>query len=151
MLDSTSLPHPDEDVEQYRRMIDRIRDLPRIPEPMAETVSHFLFGETTRDANGKLVDAWIDRWQTYPGMAVYREVDSWLDRADVTSDLLSLDVPSLFVHGEEDTSIDLERARPTAEALDADLAVIPRAGHSSNVEQPSLVNDAIRDYLETVY
>lgn len=151
LIDSTSLPHPDEDIELYRGMIEQISDAPQVPETMAETVTHFLFGETTREENTTLVDQWTDRWQTYPGEAVYREVESWLERDGVTSELEALDIPALVVHGEEDASIGLERVEPTVEALDAELAVIPEAGHSSNVEQPTLVNEAIREFLEKVY
>jgi pimeloyl-ACP methyl ester carboxylesterase len=151
LIDSTSRPHPDEDIELYRGMIDQIEDAPQVPETMAETVTHFLFGETTREENSELVEAWMDRWETYPGEAVYREVDSWLERPDVTDELAGCDVPALVVHGEEDASIDLERVEPTVEALDADLSVIPEAGHSSNTEQPAAVNDAIRGFLQKVY
>ena len=151
LIDSTSRPHPEEDIELYRGMIDQIEDAPQVPATMAETVTHFLFGETTREEKPELVEAWTDRWETYPGEAVYREVDSWLERPDVTDQLEGCDVPALVVHGEEDASIDLERVEPTVEALDADLSVIPKAGHSSNTEQPAAVNDAIGEFLEKVY
>lgn len=151
LIDSTSRPHPEEDIELYRGMIEQIREAPQVPESMAETVTHFLFGETTREENPELVEAWTDRWETYPGEAVYREVESWLERGDVTDALAGCEVPALVVHGEEDASIDLERVEPTVEALDADLSVIPEAGHSSNTEQPAAVNEAIREFLEKVY
>ena len=151
LIDSTSRPHPEDDIELYQGMIDRVRDDDVMPETMAETVTHFLFGETTREENAALVESWTDRWQTYPGEAVYQEVSSWLERPDVTDQLGDLDVPTLVVHGEEDESIPVERAEPTVEALDAERALIPEAGHSSNIEQPEAVNDAIRAFLGDVY
>jgi pimeloyl-ACP methyl ester carboxylesterase len=132
-------------------MIDQVRDDDRMPATMAETVTHFLFGETTREQNADLVQSWIDRWQTYPGEAVYNEVSSWLERPNITDQLDGLDVPTLVVHGEEDESIPFERAEPTVDALDAEQALIPEAGHSSNIEQPAAVNDAIREFLAGVY
>jgi pimeloyl-ACP methyl ester carboxylesterase len=151
LVDSTSKPHSEEDIELYRGMIEQGREDDGMEQSMAETVTHFLFGETTREQNSELVETWVDRWRTYPGEAVYQEVYSWLERDDVTDDLRDLDVPTLVVHGEEDASIDYERAEPTVDALDAETAVIPEAGHSSNLEQPAPVNDAIREFLGDVY
>jgi len=49
LIDSTSLPHPEDDIELYQGMIDQGRDDDHMAETMAETVTHFLFGETTRE------------------------------------------------------------------------------------------------------
>ncbi len=151
LIDSASLPHPDDDIELYRGMIEQIRDDEMLPRSMGETVTHFLFGETTREQRSDLVEQWINRWETYPGEAVYQEVSSWLEREDVTPDLEALDIPALVVHGKEDESITPERARPMAEALDAIEVLVPEAGHSSNLEQPEPVNKAISEFLDTVY
>ncbi|WP_201289169.1 alpha/beta fold hydrolase [Halovenus carboxidivorans] len=151
LIDSTSRPHPEEDIELYQGMIDRGREDDHMATSMAETVTHFLFGETTREENPELVQSWMERWETYSGEAVYQEVSSWLERPDVTDQLAGVDVPALVVHGEEDESIPFERAEPTVDALDAEQALIPEAGHSSNVERPAAVNDAIREFLADVY
>lgn len=151
LIDSTSKPHTDDDIELYRGMIEQGRDDDGMEMSMAETVTHFLFGETTLEQNSELVESWVDRWRTYPGESVYQEVYSWLERPDVTDELHELDIPTLVVHGEEDASIDYERAKPTVDALDAETALIPEAGHSSNLEQPNAVNDAIRSFLGDVY
>lgn len=151
LIDAIAEPHPEDDVELYQGMIDRIRDDESVPENTARTSSHFLFGDTTREERPELVESWIDRWTTYPGEAVYQEIGSWLDREDVTDRLAEIDVPALVVHGEEDASLDVEQAEPMADALDARMEVIPNAGHSSNLEQPDAVNAAIREFLETVY
>ncbi|AFZ72114.1 alpha/beta fold hydrolase [Natronobacterium gregoryi] len=151
LIDAISQPHPEDDVDLYRGMIDQLRDAEAVPENTARTASQFLFGETTREENPELVESWIDRWTTYPGKAVYQEIGSWLDREDVTDRLEEIDVPALVVHGEEDASLDVEQAEPMADALGARMEVVPDAGHSSNLEQPEAVNDAIRQFLETVY
>jgi len=151
LIDSTSKPHPDDDIELYRGMIEQIRDDDLLPRSMAETVTHFLFGETTREQRPELVERWIERWRSYPGEAVFQEVSSWLERPDVTEAVAEIDVPALVVHGEEDESIDVSRVEPTVEALDAEFELIPEAGHSSNLENPTAVNEAIREFLRDVY
>ena len=149
LVDAIADPHPDEDRELYRGMVEEIRADEAVPENMARTVTHFLFGETTREHRPALVERWVDRWQTYPGEAVYHEVLSWLDRDGIAGELAGLEVPALAIHGEEDESLDVVQTESMVDALDADLEVIPEAGHSANLERPEPVNEAIREFVET--
>ncbi|MFP4625567.1 MAG: alpha/beta fold hydrolase [archaeon] len=151
LVDSISEPHPDEEIALYGGMIDDVRDAESVPRELAETVTQFLFGGTTLEERPDLVSTWVDRWITYPGESVYNEVSSWLHRDDVTEELESVDVPALAVHGEEDASLSPEQAQSMVDALDARLELIPEAGHSSNLENPRAVNEAIGSFLESVY
>lgn len=50
--------------------------------------------------------------------------------------------------GEEDIATPPETARQMHEKIPrSQLVIIPAAGHSSNVEQPEAVNDALRTFL----
>ena len=60
-------------------------------------------------------------------------------------------MPALVVHGEEDVALEPERSDGLVEGLDARREVIPDAGHSSNLENPESVNDAVRSFLGNVY
>jgi pimeloyl-ACP methyl ester carboxylesterase len=151
LVDSDALTHDEADRERYGAMVEGTREAGRPSADLVEVVKHVLFGETTNAENRELVDAWGERWRSYPGEAVYNEVHSWLDRPDFTDACADIDVPTLAVHGEEDTSIDIEHAERTVEALpDARLEPIPEAGHSSNLENPEAANAAIRTFLERV-
>jgi pimeloyl-ACP methyl ester carboxylesterase len=56
-------------------------------------------------------------------------------------------VPTLLIWGELDARSPLRVARQFEDAVpDAKLVVIPRAGHVSNLEQPELFNDAVREF-----
>jgi pimeloyl-ACP methyl ester carboxylesterase len=56
-------------------------------------------------------------------------------------------VPTLLVWGELDARSPLSVARQFEDGIaDAKLVVIPDAGHMSNLEQPELFNDAVRDF-----
>jgi pimeloyl-ACP methyl ester carboxylesterase len=151
LIDTTAGPHDDSEIERYREMIETTREAGEVPEQLAGVIKHILFGETTNDRNPELVDAWVERWLTYPGEAVYREVQSWLERPDFTDDLADVDVPTLVVHGEEDVALEPDRSDGLVEALDARRELIPGAGHSSNLERPDPVNAAIREFLGGVY
>jgi pimeloyl-ACP methyl ester carboxylesterase len=56
-------------------------------------------------------------------------------------------VPTLLIWGEQDARSPLSVARQFENAVpDAKLVVIPGAGHVSNLEQPELFNDAVREF-----
>jgi len=152
LIDSMAKPHSAEDRERHGQTVDALEGLPAVPEDAARPVTHELFGETTREERTGLVDAWVDRWTTYPGDAVKGEVDSWLGRDDLRDDVAEIDVPVLAVHGEEDATLGIEEARESYQKIpDLTFEPIPEAGHSSNCENPSAVNDALDDFLDRVY
>ena len=152
LVDSDGLTHDEADREQYGQMVEATRDHGRPSQNLVSLVEHILFGATTNETNQELVKRWSERWRSYPGEAVYNEVHSWLDRDEFTEEMAGIDVPVLAIHGEEDTSIDMAHAEETVEALpDARLEPIPEAGHSSNLENPSAANAAIREFLRDVY
>jgi pimeloyl-ACP methyl ester carboxylesterase len=67
--------------------------------------------------------------------------------ADQRDLLPRIAVPTLLIWGELDGRSPLSVARQFEDALpDAKLVVIPGAGHVSNLEQPQLFNDAVRDF-----
>ncbi len=73
------------------------------------------------------------------------------DRPDSTPTLAEIDVPVLIIHGAEDQIIPLAEAEKMAEAIpEAELVVIPNAGHLPNLEQPEAYNDAVIDFLESL-
>jgi pimeloyl-ACP methyl ester carboxylesterase len=151
LVDTTAGPHQEAEIERYGEMIETTRAEGEVPEQLAGVVKHILFGETTIEQRPDLVDSWVDRWLTYPGDAVYYEVDSWLERPDFTDELAGIDVPALVVHGEEDVALEPERSDSLVAELDARREMIPDAGHSSNLENPEPVNEAIRAFLGDVY
>ncbi|HPF34388.1 MAG TPA: alpha/beta fold hydrolase [Candidatus Krumholzibacteria bacterium] len=74
------------------------------------------------------------------------------DRPDSVDDLPGFDVPALVIHGAEDRLIPVAEAELTASRLpDAQLVVIPGAGHLPNLEQPEAFNAAVRTFLESFY
>ena len=67
--------------------------------------------------------------------------------ADQRDLLPRIAVPTLLIWGELDARSPLSVARQFEDAVpDARLVVIPGAGHVSNLEQPELFNDAVREF-----
>jgi pimeloyl-ACP methyl ester carboxylesterase len=69
---------------------------------------------------------------------------------DLRDQLAALDLPVLVIAGDEDegvleTDLMLKRAIPRA-----GLAVLPRSGHLTNLEEPALFNNLVGDFLARV-
>lgn len=73
------------------------------------------------------------------------------ERPDSTPLLSSIRVPTLIVVGEDDKATPVDSARRMHEAIaGSELAVIPAAGHVSNLEQPERFNAALSQFLQRV-
>ena len=120
-----------------------------VPAEFAEWVAPFCFGKTTRLRNPQLVRQWVYKWTTtLPARSVYHQALSWIAKADITAELSRVSTPTLLVHGEEDDQNPIEMLEPMlAQLSDVELARIPKAGHSSNLENPQLANAALRRFL----
>jgi pimeloyl-ACP methyl ester carboxylesterase len=67
--------------------------------------------------------------------------------ADLSDLLPRIAVPTLLIWGELDARSPLSVAREFERTIpDAELVVIPGAGHVSNLERPELFNDAVREF-----
>ena len=67
--------------------------------------------------------------------------------ADQREVLPQVDVPTLLIWGELDGRSPLGVAHQLKEAIpEAKLVVIPGSGHVTNLEQPELFNEAVRDF-----
>ena len=69
---------------------------------------------------------------------------------DLTDDLRALTVPTLLMVGDEDTGC-LEANLMLKESIEsAGLWVLPRTGHTSNLEEPDLFNAFVSEFLTAV-
>ena len=74
------------------------------------------------------------------------------DRPDSTPMLGDIDVPVLIIHGADDTLIPPSEAEAMHKAIpNAELVIVPDAGHLPNLEQPDIFNDAVIDFLEDLF
>ena len=79
------------------------------------------------------------------GLLAMRERDDYLER------LSSLNVPSLVVGAERDLAVPPEHARQLAAGLpQAELKIIPGAGHMVNMEEPDRFNQVLLDFLRKI-
>ena len=151
LMDTTAGTLTKDEREQYRIIMKEMRRSEELPEKYVGLVKRMLFGDTTLQEDPEVAEQWVNRMFTYPWQAVHHEMDSWLDRPDFTPKLDGIDVPALVVHGEQDLALEPARSDSLVEKLDARRVIVPEAGHSANMEKPEPVNEAIREFLESVY
>ncbi|MFC2054182.1 alpha/beta fold hydrolase, partial [Chloroflexota bacterium] len=71
-------------------------------------------------------------------------------RQDSTGILAEINIPTLIIHGVDDQIVPLDEARQMAAAIpNANLDIIPGAGHLLNLERPNLFNASISKFLES--
>jgi pimeloyl-ACP methyl ester carboxylesterase len=71
-----------------------------------------------------------------------------LERAGVSDQLERIGVSTLVIVGQEDVPTPVREERIARGIPDAQLEVIPRAGHVCTVEQPDAVNEVLVRFLE---
>ena len=108
-----------------------------------------LLGVTSQQANQDLVDYVRNTILTTPISGIITDLMAMADRPDSVRHLSVLRCPTLILVGQEDNTTPLADAQLMAKQISgARLAIIPSAGHLSNLEQPQVFNDLIRNFVE---
>jgi pimeloyl-ACP methyl ester carboxylesterase len=107
-----------------------------------------LIGKSTRAKQPELVDR-IRAIMTEASVdGIVGALEAMKMRADSTSLLASVDVPTLVVVGDEDVVTPVKEARAMQRQIAGSrLEVVPGAGHLSNVERPAAFNAALSDFV----
>jgi 3-oxoadipate enol-lactonase len=72
-------------------------------------------------------------------------------RSETCSTLAKISVPTLIICGREDEVTPLAQSESMQEAIDgAELQVVEKAGHVSNLEQPEVFNGYLQDFLSRI-
>ena len=149
LLETSSDPEPVENVARYR-LLSRVTRLlgPRLiknkvaPIMLGKTI---LADKTRRDELARFVDLMSRRRD------IWRAVAGVVDRGGIHDELARITAPTLVMVGDEDAATPRPKAERIAAAITgAKLVSIPRAGHSSTVEEPALVTAAIEQFLQAL-
>jgi pimeloyl-ACP methyl ester carboxylesterase len=133
--------HDPETLAGYRGLLDGWI-AGNMPDRIATTVEHFLFGP---DWPGAAV--WREKWRAMTPPNLVSAFNALARRDDITDRISAIRVPSLVIHGDADAAIPLARAQAMKEAIpNAEMTVIP-GGHSVNMTNPEPVNAVIDGFL----
>jgi 3-oxoadipate enol-lactonase len=111
-----------------------------------------LFGRTTRASSDPQVRTMLDLWTTKlrnRGKNIAHSVLAVMNRAEFSAEeLAAIRCPTLVIAGEDDTAQPPGNQEKLAASIsNAKLVRIPGAGHSSTLEQPEAVIDALRSLI----
>jgi pimeloyl-ACP methyl ester carboxylesterase len=147
ILDSAADAEPRANVPKYRAMAFFERHVGR--GPLIAPVMRILFGAAfLRDpARAAERDAWRQHLLANDMSGAQRALGGVIDRRALEDDIGAITVPTLVASGEDDRAIVPARSRRTAERIPgARFVTLPRAGHSSSLEEPAAVTAALADF-----
>ena len=117
---------------------------------IAEKMLPGMIGKTTRETRPQVV-AFIDAMmRAAPVSGIVDGLDAMRTRVDSTPTLGTLKVPTLIICGAEDSLTPVKESEAMHLAIpDAQLAVIPDAGHVSCLEHPAAFNALLAGFVNT--
>jgi 3-oxoadipate enol-lactonase len=147
LLETSAEPERPRNVSRYRLLSWVLRLLGT--GPVVDQVMPILFGRTflADPARAELRAEWRGRLLALR-RSIYRAVAGVIDRGGVEEELQGISRPTLILVGEEDVATPPAMAERIHAAIRGSRLVrIPRAGHSSTIENPSAVNVALAEFL----
>lgn len=150
LIETSADPEPAENITKYRLLnwIARLFGTGLV----VKAVMPILFGRSALadPARGSEREAWRRQIRSNR-RSIWRAVNGVIERKPVYQELSRITAPTLVLVGEEDTAaVPAEGERIAAAIAGAKLVRIPRAGHSSTVEAPQTVTQAISGFLDSL-
>lgn len=148
LMGTSANPEPRRNVRPYRLLtfIGRWFGFRLI----AGRIMRIMFGRTflSDPARAEERQAWRRTFIANQRKGAARAARAVIEREGVGKQLGDVKTPTLIIVGQEDIATPPKEGRKLHEAIPGSkLVVIPGAGHSSTIEQPAAVNDALRTFL----
>jgi 3-oxoadipate enol-lactonase len=147
LIDTADTPEPRKSAVKYGLLcaVARVGAL-RATRPAVEKAMFgdtFLHDPTRAEERARLGEELMGNRPT-----VVRAVLGVLTRKAVTDELAHIRTPTLVIHGEEDRAIPVKKGRTMADRIPgARFVAVPKAGHSSTLEEPAAVTEAIAKFI----
>jgi 3-oxoadipate enol-lactonase len=121
--------------------------------PLEKAVIKIMFGPTFRDdpTNRPVIDEFIQRLGRCDRAGMRHAIVAVATRKPVYPELDRITVPTQVITGADDTPTPPAKARRIADRIPgARLAIVPKCGHSSTVEQPETITRLIGEFIRSV-
>ena len=116
--------------------------------PVVDAQLEALLTEHTHQQRPEVVERARELMQN-PAAGFVGALEAMKHRPDATDELSAIDVPTLVLVGDQDGPSPPEVAEQMAAKIsDAEVVVLPQAGHLSNLEATAAFTDALRDFLD---
>lgn len=149
LIDTTAEPESPHQVAKFRRLSMVARAFS--PGSVAGKVMPLMFGSTFLTSADRQAERalWEHMLRQHP-RSIFRAVDGVLYRPGVVAEAKRITVPTLILHGVEDRMVPRHRAEMLAELTGGRLTLVAQSGHCPPVEQPEVVNQELRRFLEGI-
>ncbi len=116
-----------------------------------EATSLKMFGNTTKNKHKNLIDHFFNHLPEMSKEAAIDYYEAMIQRPDRTSILKNAKVPVMFVYGNEDEIVDLEKNIGQASLPSvSSVYIMKHAGHLSMLELPLEASTTLDDFLSTI-
>jgi 3-oxoadipate enol-lactonase len=147
LADTRSEADPPAAVEARTRMQQLVRD--RGQQAVADELIPKLVAESTLRSKSAVVDHLRQMILGNSVESIIGALTALMTRPDASPTLGTIHCPTLVIVGQEDALTPPSFSEGMRKAIGgAELAVVPSAGHMSNMEQPILFNDALARFLD---
>jgi 3-oxoadipate enol-lactonase len=147
LADTKSQADTPEALEGRRKLLQLVQE--KGPPAVADEMIPKLLGETTRRTRPQIVDLVRSLVLANSTDAIAGAIRALMTRPDSTPLLSTIHRPALILVGDEDVVTPKAAAEEMHRGIaGSQLAIIPGAGHLSNLEQPEPFNAALADFLD---
>ncbi|MHA2249371.1 MAG: alpha/beta fold hydrolase [Candidatus Kariarchaeaceae archaeon] len=148
LLATSSDREANEDISKYKRLnfIARWLGLRLVAKP----VMKIMFSQTFLNDKNRSEEKKYWKMQLIKNhrVGITRAVKGVISRESIYDELSNITCPTLIITGDEDVALPPEKSEKIHSAIsNSQLVVIPKAGHTSTVEEPKAVNDVISKFL----
>jgi pimeloyl-ACP methyl ester carboxylesterase len=148
LIETSSEPEPQKNMPRYAVLtfVARWLGLRMAVDPVMQIMFGRAFLDDPQRADQRLL--WKQRILANDRIGITRAVSGIIPRPGVTDQLMLITTPTLIIVGDQDVATaPAEAERMHAGISGSQLAVVPRAGHSSTIEEPAAVTAAMRNFL----
>jgi pimeloyl-ACP methyl ester carboxylesterase len=115
---------------------------------LANSMRQRLFAKSTLEHRPELVAQVLKMILTTKPAGISAALRGMAERPDMSDLLPQIRVPTLLIVGEEDAITPADEMRRMAASIPrTEFVTVPRAGHMAPLENPHVVNDALRRFL----
>lgn len=145
LLDTSADAEPNKFKYQILNAIFKLGGAPLV----INKIIAILFGKSSMSdpSMREIIRFWNSNIRAYPS-TISKAVEGVIQRQSVANELNKITLPTLVAVGEEDVATVPAKSEQLHHAIKGSkLILIPKAGHSSCIEQPKFVNKIINDFI----
>lgn len=151
LVDTTADVYADDQIPVYRGFQEQIVSNDGIPDELAEGTLAIFYGPRFMEQNPEALKIHVNRQKDMQATALVQGLEVLIDRDRLVDRLGEIRVPTLVIHGELDQAIPIAEAEQLADGIPgAELLRVPDAGHTTPLETPDVVNEALAGFFSRV-